>query len=250
MKPQNVMTKTKYIHRNNGSPSDDIYLIAMDIGYSAVKVFSPETVAIFPSYAVRDSGRGTAGALTNDYIQYENLDTGEKWFVGKMAQDGLSDDDTSVSESVLYGRDRYRDPMYKVIVETGLGLACLYDEDNAYMDKTICIESGLPPRYISKGSPDCMELTNVLSGMHRFALRLGQQPARVFELNVLEENIHIMPQPMGTLFSVAVDKDHAFIKEAAEYFNKNVLIFDGGFGTLDFYPIKAHVIQKSDCAHS
>ena len=246
MRAQDVMTKTKYIKRDNKSPRDDVYLIAMDIGYSSVKVFSPETVAIFPSYAVRDIGNGTAGTLSNDYIQYENLDTGEKWFVGKMAQDGLSDDDTSVSESSLYGRDRYRDPMFRVIAECGLGIACMHNQDRSYNAKTICIETGLPPRYISTGSPDCAELTKTLSGKHRFALKIGQKEAMLFDLSIDAENVHIMPQPMGTLFSVSVDRNNTLIPEAAKYFNKNVLIFDGGFGTLDFYPIKAHVIQKSE----
>lgn len=245
MQTQEFMTKTEYRKRDNGNPSDHIYLIAMDIGYSAVKVFSPETVAMFPSYAIKDSGNGTAGTMTTDYIRYENLDTGEKWFVGNMAQDGLSDDDTSVSETALYGRDRYNDPMFAVIAETGLGLACMHS-GGIYKNRTICLETGLPPRYISKGSPDERYLTELLSGTHRFSLTLGQEKPMIFELTIDAENVHILPQPMGTLFSVAVDSNHQFLPEAGGYFNKNVLIFDGGFGTLDFYSIKAHVIGNSE----
>ncbi len=245
MNSQDFMTKTQYISRDNKSPADDVYLIAMDIGYSAVKVFSPEAVAMFPSYAVRDTGYGTAGTLTSDYIRYENLDTGEKWFVGNMAQDGLSDDDTSVSETSLYGRDRYRDPMFAVIAETGLGLACMYSK-GIYKNRKVCLQTGLPPRYTGKGSQDVRDLTDLLSGTHRFTLRLGQEKSMTFEIRIEKENIFIMPQPMGTLFSVAVDQNHNFLPEAGNYFNKKALIFDGGFGTLDFYSIKSHVIGNSE----
>ena len=246
MSTSDFMTKTTYIPRQNGSPTASTYLIALDIGYSAVKVFSPNSVAMFPSYAVPDNGNGVAGILTNDYIRYENLDTGARWFVGKMAHDTLSDEDTSVSESGLYGRNRYNDPMFRVITETGLGMACLMNEYGGYTGQTICVETGLPPRYISKGSVDQDALTEILAGTHRFSIQIGQRPAVRFNLTIDSDNVNIMPQPMGTLFSVAVANDHRLIAEAVNYFNKNVLIFDGGFGTLDLYPIKAHVIQNSE----
>ena len=208
MNSQDFMTKTQYISRDNKSPADDVYLIAMDIGYSAVKVFSPEAVAMFPSYAVRDTGYGTAGTLTSDYIRYENLDTGEKWFVGNMAQDGLSDDDTSVSETSLYGRDRYRDPMFAVIAETGLGIACMYSK-GIYKNRKVCLQTGLPPRYTGKGSPDARDLTDLLSGTHRFSLRLGQ------------DKVHQIPLGgPGVLFrGAAVERHgallHALLDQAA-----------------------------------
>ena len=241
MNTRDFMTKTEYRQRDNGCPSEEVYLIAMDIGYSAVKIFSPDGVAMFPSYAVRENGHGTAGSMTEDYIRYENLDTGEKWFVGNMAQDGLSDNDTTVSESILYGRDRTRDPMFKVITEVGLGLACMYSK-GSYKNRQIYVETGLPPRYISKGSMDVRDLTELLSGSHRFALTLGQNRPMRFEMTIDAGHIHIMPQPMGTLFSVATDANHQTLPNAMDYFNKSVLIFDGGFGTLDFYSIKSHVI--------
>ena len=52
-----------------------------------------------------------------------------------------------------------------------------------------------------------------------------------------------MAQPTGTLFSVATDNSHHFVKNAGDFFNKNVLIFDAGFGTLDIFPIRNNVVQ-------
>ncbi len=245
MNTKDFMTKTEFIKRDNGSPADDVYLIAMDIGYSSVKVFSPECVAMFPSYAVKDKGAGTAGTLTDDYIRYEDLTTGEKWFVGKMANDGLSDEDTSVSGASLYGRDRYKDPMYRAILETGLGVACMYS-NGAYKKKTIYIETGLPARYIGKASPDSQLLIKAFEGIHHFRITIGQNAPMEFRMSIDGAKVYLMAQPMGTLFSVGVKNDHQFIPEAENYFNKNVLIFDGGFGTLDFYSIKSHVIGSCE----
>lgn len=240
------MTRTKYIDRKDKPPKEDVYLIAIDIGYSAVKVISENIAAMFPSYAILDNGMGTAGTLTNDYIRYQDLETGTKWFVGKMALNSLSDDDTSVSESSLYRRDRYNDPMFRVIAETGLGLACMRDKEGSYRQRKICLETGLPPRYITKGSYDCDAMVDILSGKHRFTLQIGQNEPMEFNLLISTDAIHIMPQPMGTLFSAAVNNDHRMLPIAKDLLNKNVMIFDGGFGTLDLYPIKAHVIQQSE----
>ena len=246
MQAQDFMTKTRIIARDNGSPADNLFLVAIDVGYSAVKVFSPTTVAMFPSYAVPDRGSGIAGQLGDDSLRYRNDDTGEAWFVGKMAHDILSDDDTSVSETALYGRDRYNDPMFQVIVQTGLGLACMRNQYGSSAGKTICIQTGLPPRYMGKGARDREELIGALSGSHRFSLQIGHREPVHFDLEIKPENVQVMAQPMGTLFSVAAANDHTMVPGAVQYFNKNVLIFDGGFGTLDIYPIKAHVIQPSE----
>ena len=245
MNTKEFMTKTKLIRRNDENPKG-FYLIAMDIGYSAVKVMSANIAGMFPSYAMPDNQMGTAGTLSDDYIRYTNLDSGEKWFVGKMALDLLSDDDTDVSESTLYRRDRYDDPVFKVIMETGLGLACLYDKEGIHKTSRIVVETGLPPRYITKSSYDASVLTALLSCRHHFSLQFGQKEPVEFDITIATNAVHIMPQPMGTLFSVAVDNNHKMLPHAKTYFNKNVLIFDGGFGTLDLYPIKSHVIQQSE----
>ena len=243
------MTKTLFIERDNGNPADDKYLIAIDAGYSAVKTFSPNGVAMFPSYAIRDPGRGTAGVLPDDYIQYQNLETGEKWIVGKTAQNSLSDEDTNVSESILYGRNRYGE-MFNVLLDTGLGMACMSKKYTDYRGKTIYVETGLPPRYMGKGSADGRMLRNAIGKTHRFSLQIGQQKPEEFRIEIQPEHVTIIPQPMGTLFSVAVNNEHGWVEQANDLFNKNVLIVDGGFGTLDLYPIKDRRIQESETDNS
>lgn len=240
------MTKTEYIDRKDVSPREDVYLIGIDIGYSAVKCISENTAAVFSSFAIPDNKMGTFGDLGSEFIRYRNLVTNECWLVGKIAASVLSDDDTSVSTHSLCRRDRFQDPMFRVITETGLGLACIKDKSETYKKKKIYVETGLPPRYMTKGASDCEDLTEIIAGKHKFSLQLGQEKPVEFEMIISSDAVHIMPQPMGTLFSAAVNNEHEMLPIAADLLNKNVLIFDGGFGTLDLYPIKSHVIQQSE----
>ena len=45
----------------------------------------------------------------------------------------------------------------------------------------------------------------------------------------------MMPQPVGSLYSVVIDKDGHSIPDAKDFFSKNILVADVGFGTFDPY---------------
>ena len=236
-------TKTVFVERNNGD-LPDVWEIALDIGYSSVKVFSPNMVAMFPSYAKKKNvERGTIGTLPKEFIRYKDLETGEMWLVGQAAQDNIELQDTSDSEAALYGRERYTDPMFAVIARTGLGIAMLENEYGVHGDRPICVQTGLPPEYM-RG--DKRLLVESLSGRHHFSLRLGWKKEVEFDFTIDPENVFVMSQPMGTLFSVAVDSNHQFVPNASDIFEKNTFVFDAGFGTLDPFPIKNHQLQKSE----
>ena len=236
-------TKTVFVERNNGD-LPDVWEIALDIGYSYVKVFSPNMVAMFPSYAKKKNvERGTIGTLPKEFIRYKDLETGEMWLVGQAAQDNIELQDTSDSEAALYGRERYTDPMFAVIARTGLGIAMLENEYGVRGDRPICVQTGLPPEYM-RG--DKRLLVESLSGRHHFSLRLGWKKEVEFDFTIDPENVFVMSQPMGTLFSVAVDSNHQFVPNASDIFEKNTFVFDAGFGTLDPFPIKNHQLQKSE----
>ena len=77
----NFRTKTDFKPRENGK-IDGTWPVALDIGYSAVKLFSPNIVSRFPSYAKRiDEGFNFVGNIPWYSILYRNDDTGEKWIV-------------------------------------------------------------------------------------------------------------------------------------------------------------------------
>ncbi len=245
MVTKDFRTKTYRIERQNGQKLP-VWLIGLDMGYSSVKTFSPNSVTMFPSYAQEihnKAEQGTIGNLPDSYIRYTDLNTGAMWLIGEAAQDNISDKDTSVSEAALYGRERYSNEMFRVLVEAGLGASLLRSNAGSKEpDQEIFVETGLPPKYLQM---DSELLTDVIAGEHHFTLQFGQKQQMEFHFEVKRENVHVMQQPMGTLFSISYQNE-AFGKEAMLYMKKNVMIFDIGFGTADFFPLKNHTIAGSE----
>ena len=100
--------------------------IAIDVGYSSVKGFSPNKIFAIPSYA-KNMGQNPVlyGELDPDEILYKDGETGEVWRVGRNAQQMISERDTGDSQAELFGRDRYFSQMFKVLMDTGLALSLL-----------------------------------------------------------------------------------------------------------------------------
>lgn len=236
-------TKTESIIANNGHVSGK-WEIALDIGYSAIKLFSPNIVASCPSYAKR-IGRDFqyAGTAPKASILYRDLDTDEMWVVGEVAQNTMTSGDTSDSEMSLYGRERYGNPMFPVLVRTGLGLGLQKNQFGGPGESDeIIVQTGLPERYMN----DAPDLVDSIAGTHNFALRLGGGPWKEYHVTIKPENIFVMSQPKGTLFSVCIDRNGNFHPDAQKYLTSSVLVFDPGFGTLDLFPIKAGVVGKGE----
>ena len=233
-------TRTMFRKRPNGSVKG-MWLLAADIGYSSVKIFSQNSCCVFPSFAEKFTGE-TVGNLPDWHIIYRDLDTGERWLVGEAAQNDVSQGDATVSEEAVFGRARYDDPMFLVLARTGLGVGMLENEFGAPNDKPLYVQTGLPPRYMKSDTP---RLLNALAGEHRFSLKIGDAPEKEFNITLKRDRIGVMEQPKGTLMSVAIGNDHRYVPGARDYLNKNILIFDAGFGTLDIYPImNNHVGEK------
>ena len=233
-------TRTMFRKMPNGSVKG-AFLIAEDIGYSSVKVFSQNSCSAFPSFAEKFTGE-TIGDLPDWHIIYRDLHTGERWLVGEAAQNNVSQGNATVSEEAVFGRARYDDPMFLVLARAGLGAGMIENEFGAPNDKPVYVQTGLPPRYIKTDAP---RLIHALAGEHHFSLKIGGAPEQEFHTVLKKDRIGVMEQPKGTLMSVAIGKDHRYVPGAREYLNKNILIFDAGFGTLDIYPImNNHVGEK------
>lgn len=233
-------TKTLFWERANCT-DDKSWIIAADIGYSGVKIMSPSHCICFPSYAVRLSeDRGTLD-VGSEYILYTDLESGEKWLVGQYAQDSISDRDTSVTEEALFGRERYGDPMFRVIIRTALGLGLLPGKGVSPEGRALSIQTGYPPAYES----DSEELINTITGNHSFSLRIGNTLERTFRIFIDRKQVFLMAQPMGSLFSVSVDNEGRPLPDMRDLFRKSVLVFDAGFGTLDLFPIRNGRLEKS-----
>lgn len=231
-------TKTMFINRDNGQLSG-IWLNGLDIGYSSVKVFSPNKVGIFPAYACPYINRGTIGDLPSDFITYTDLDTNESWLVGYAAQQKVASDNTSDTDASLFGRQRYFDPMYKVIARVGLGIGMISNKYGERGNKRVVVKTGLPPKY----REDAPYIREVLSGRHHFSVKIGNGQPQEFDFTISSDDIYVTLQPIGTLISVSTANNHQYVEAAKEYLNKNIIIFDAGFGTLDLFSVTKHQID-------
>lgn len=145
--------------------------VALDIGYSGVKGYSPNSAFCFPSYAKKiGKKKDIIGMPVKDEILYHDLETDDVWRVGACAQKSASINDTSDSQSELFGRHRYSGSLFRVIARTGLGLGMMNTSCGAYNKLPCCLQTGLPPAYL-KG-PDKQELIDTLSGHHRFVIQM------------------------------------------------------------------------------
>lgn len=229
-------TKTLMLDIENVTVSD-FWPIALDIGYSSVKGFSPNSIYAFPSYAkVLGKNPKLYGSLKDDEILYRDGDTGEIWRVGHTAQEMVNDSNTEDSEAELFGRTRYYSQLFKVILRTGLALGMLSNSAGIYNKKPIFVQTGLPPKYLDE---DKNSLIDAFSGVHEFAIKTKRQPNFInMKLNILRQNVEVMSQPEGTLMNLTMDDFAKGRPNSRELFQSNSIIFDAGFGTLDLFDIK------------
>ena len=167
-------------------------------------------------------------------LLFKDNKTGELWLVGAIAQNNASLTDTKDSESSLFGRNRYFDPMFKVLASVGMGLALTPNEYGNPEGRDIYLQTGLPPAYYKT---DAAILREVLIGEYDFSLRFGKSGWMNFKYEITPDRLDVIIQPMGTFRSICVDQQGNLVPEIRNFMRKNVLIFDPGFGTLDIFPI-------------
>lgn len=237
----NFKTKTMMLERKNAS-TEKSWGVALDIGYSAVKGFSPNAVYCFPSYARKITTEMlTLGAPSPDEIRYRDNKTNEIWQVGSSAQEMITTDESKDSVAALYGRNRYFSPMFLVIARVGLALGMRDNMVGSPRGKNLVVQTGLPPAYLKS---DTELIKESLSGEHSFSIQVGGSKWIDFSFKLPQENIRVMPQPMGTLLSISTDSMGNFIPDAKQYFSSSMLIFDPGFGTLDLFNIRNRLIES------
>ena len=242
MSTKDYCTKTEFISRENIMP-DGYWGIALDIGYSAVKGMSPNSIYCFPSYARKRTGPSLSiTSADDDEILFRDSD-GTIWEVGALAQRLISATDTNDSLNSLYGRNRYYSDMFRIVTLTGIGIGLRKNNYGNPKDKTIMIQTGLPPAYLSS---DAQDLKEVIGGHHCFALKIGKRNWYEFDFNVDMSNIKCMAQPMGSLLSASMKNNATLIPESKNYLSKKVIVFDAGFGTVDFFSVTSKVIDGSE----
>lgn len=224
---------------------DDYWPIALDIGYSSVKSFSPNSIVTFPSYAKKiGKNPDLCGGLKEDEILYRDSATKEVWVVGSRAQNMLNERSTEDSQEELFGRNRYFTPMFQVIARTGLALSRCDNQVMDYNKAPIAIQTGLPAKYLKLDKPYLLE---ALTGRHKFSIKTHKTPNFVyFDLDLPRNMIDVMSQPHGTLMNISMDDNGETIPSAQHFFNENTLIFDGGFGTGDIVEIWNRIFRTKE----
>lgn len=234
-------TKTMFIERKNPSV-ENVWGIAVDIGYSGTKIFAPNCVACFPSFASPIEGSllnvSSPGETT---IFYRDGETGTVWKVGKAAQDVISTQDPDQNSSAIYGRQRYFNPMYKVIARTAMGIACTANKFGDPADRKVCLQTGLPNSYLRS---DKILIQEALAGSHVFDLKTGSGEWKHFEITLEMKDINIMAQPVGTLLSVSSDSNGNATAESENYLTASIAICDPGFGTMDSFSLRGSEMKK------
>jgi len=219
-----------------------VKLVAVDIGYSGVKCFTDKLHACFPSLARKTDMVNFIGEPHPDDILYR--DEGGTWLVGASALRDVSFQDTNDSERTLYSRQRYNSEMFKIIFRVGMGLCLMGEKEFANGGgRSIFLQTGLPPAYIQS---DYRSLVDALSGVHLFSIRFGRKQWREICFELKSDNIDVMPQPMGSLYSAVISDSSKPLPDAGEIFHSGILGFDPGFGTVDTFVIRGGTVQSYD----
>lgn len=234
MDTKQFRTRQEMNYKTNPKCRD--YIIGLDVGYSSSKVFYENGYLVFPSYIKEIES--VLSPVSDKDIYYRDSD-GKIYLIGYNAQELVQSDDTNDTDGELFSRKRYKDKRFQIICNTALALATRNKKDS----RKIVIQSGLPSSYM-KG--DSKALKNVLSTKSRFELKIGKNHWQEFDLSINPQDIYIMEQPKGALFSALTMDDGNETPDALNVLINNVLVMDIGFGTFDFYGLIGRSVACSE----
>lgn len=229
-------TKTEHV-KTSFPKLEGTHIMGIDMGYSGPKCVYENGYFIFPNYCQKLTKELFSELNKNDIV-YEDLESHDKYCVGDMAYRSLTSDSV-VEEDALFGRNHYLHPNFLVTFRAALGKA-LWEIDTDGSD--VFIQTGLPPAYIAN---DSVYLTNVIAQRHHFLLTIGKE-TKEFDVTITEDNMDIMYQPMGTFYSAVIDSNGNPTRNFKTYMSSNLIVLDGGFGTLDKFLIQANQLMGKD----
>lgn len=210
-------------------------IIALDVGYSAVKGISGNKTFIFPFFAKKVKNLQFIGELKENDILFRDNTTGEEWAIGSLAERLMDSSDLSqTTDTSIFTRYRYNSPIYKAITSAGLAIGLL--ETTGGND--IYLSTGLPSSYKNE---DEAELKAALAKKYDISIKIGNDPYRTFRFALDDEHISVIEQPQGTLFATAFDKNGELLPDGKKILSSNSLICDIGFGTEDIFAIRGGI---------
>lgn len=232
--------RTRQEFKIKTNPKDkDYYVIGLDAGYSGMKVFYENGYFCFPSF-VRQMTSDTIEMSEEDDILYEDVETGERYMVGRTAQKMVNSLSTNDTDGELFSRKRYNNEKFKILLNTAIGLAIENKKDN----KEIFIQTGLPSSYLEA---DTKHLVKALAKPVKFRIKKGSGKwSGVIEIGIDPKNIDVKAQPCGSMYSVLITSDGNFIPHTNKILNSNTLVMDIGFRTYNYYGVKTREIVCKD----
>lgn len=235
MNTKNFRTRQEF--RSKANPKGKDYIIGLDVGYSATKVFYENGFFVFPSYAKKINNIMELANAKD--ILYKD-ESGEIYMVGYVAQNMLESTNTNDTTAELFGRKRYSNKIFKIFCDVAIAIATAKKTDN----RKVIIQTGLPSSYVDG---DQKELIRSISKPSTFSLKIGDGKWIKYTSSVDAKDVYVMPQPAGSLYSILIQSDGQYVPNAKEILNSNVLVMDIGFGTFDFFGLKnrANVCNES-----
>ena len=234
-------TATEIIPRQNVSVPD-VFPIGIDYGFSGIKGMSKNKYFCFPNCVVKlEDDNPILDMADTDIVIRDQTGT---WVVGERAHEIITPANAMNYESEMYERNRYFSPFFKAIMEAGLGIALMPNQNGKHeKNEMITVQTGLPPKYRMQDTEDLKE---AITGEYDFEMRVGKNPFYRYHFMILNENVFVMDQPMGSLISTITDKNGN--QSATDYniLKSNTLVFDPGFKTLDVYDIAAGMFKDSN----
>lgn len=243
MQTLDFRTKQLFLERENPC-NPDKWAVAVDIGYSGVKLMAPNIVACFPSFAIKSKGKrlDIGDQEGNRNILYKDSN-GNLWIVGVMAQDSLSSFDPEMQGLSVYDRNRYDSEMFHVLADVAIGVAYRENPLGSPEGRKMVVRTGLPNTYLKNDSPLIRE---VFAGHHEFSLKIENGPWINYSYDLAMEDVSVMPQPMGTLLSASSTIDGQITEDGIRLFSTPTLIVDAGFGTTDCFTIRGQEIGQME----
>ncbi len=233
MKSNDFRTRTIY-EKTPANGRDDKWIIGLDVGYSAVKGMTANSLFCFPYYAkkIPKDRISLKGAEATD-IKYRDS-SGTTWVVGNLAYNEASDADVTDSEAELYGPRRFNSDIFKVSTAVGLAMGLDVNSFGNPAGKELVVQTGLPPKYIKSYERDLKES---IARHYVFDLQIGGGNWKHYDFEIKKSNVYVIAQPLGALISASIDKRGKGTPQSKNFFSSNVLVFDPGFGTVDDYTV-------------
>ena len=204
--------------------------IALDIGYGGVKVFSMNGMHSFPSLLFRVK-KDTIFLDNETDIKYIDED-GNLWYIGDRARDSLETGSRQIDSDDFYSSKRLETDEFLILLRVAIYLGlCKEGFEFSSKGKRIRIATGLPEEDVER---DSRKLRKIIAGHHHFQISVGGREFTKVNFDIEDDDIEILSQPLGTIYSMAFDMKGNIPREDL-IVDKNVLVLDGGMYTFDTY---------------